>query len=162
MSSMMVFEGSVTVTPPPIMIPSANMLREVADDHFTQLLEQTASTAIEEVEEPIDYNQVVEQATDNNPSIPFFPNKLLSMWYYPLLIKTNDLYNATQVVAPFIYYHNRGQEVVGTMGQDKPLYAAPIYLTTPTPTHLPIPLTNSQILQFSTKNPHAYAIDKML
>ena len=48
------------------------------------------------------------------------------------------------------------------MGRDKPLYAAPVYLSTPNPTHLPIPLTNLQVLQFSSKNPHAYAIDEML
>jgi len=65
-------------------------------------------------------------------------------------------------VAPFIYYHNRGQEVVGTMGRDQPLYTTPVYLSTPNPTHLPIPMTNSQILQFSTENPQAYAIDETL
>ncbi len=65
-------------------------------------------------------------------------------------------------MAPYIYYRNLGQEVVGTMGRDKPLYAAPIYLSTPNPTHLPIPLTNSQILQFSRENPRAYAIDETL
>ncbi len=48
------------------------------------------------------------------------------------------------------------------MGRDKPLYATPIYLSTPNPTHLPIPLTNTQVLQFSRENPHAYAIDETL
>ncbi len=48
------------------------------------------------------------------------------------------------------------------MGHDQPIYAAPVYLSTPNPTHLPIPLTNSQILQFSRENPHAYAIDETL
>ncbi len=48
------------------------------------------------------------------------------------------------------------------MGQNQPLYTAPVYLTTPNPTHLPIPLTNTQILQFLAENPHAYVIDKML
>ncbi len=48
------------------------------------------------------------------------------------------------------------------MGRDQPIYAAPIYLSTPNPTHLPIPLTNTQILQFSRENPRAYAIDEML
>ncbi len=65
-------------------------------------------------------------------------------------------------MAPFIYYRNQGQEVVGTMGRDKPLYAAPVYLSTPNPTHLPIPLTNSQVLQFSRESPRAYAIDETL
>ncbi len=65
-------------------------------------------------------------------------------------------------MAPYIYYRNQGQEVVGTMGHDKPLYTAPVYLSTPNPTHLPIPITNSQLLQFSRENPHAYAIDETL
>ncbi len=48
------------------------------------------------------------------------------------------------------------------MGCDKPLYAAPIYLSTPNPTHLPIPITNSQLLQFLRENLRAYAIDETL
>ncbi len=67
-----------------------------------------------------------------------------------------------QVVAPFIYYRNRGQEVIGMMGRDQPIYAAPVYLSTPNLTHLPIPLTNTQLLQFLNENPRAYAIDKTL
>ncbi len=48
------------------------------------------------------------------------------------------------------------------MGRNQPLYAAPVYLSTPNPTHLPIPMTNSQILQFSAENLQAYAIDETL
>ncbi len=44
----------------------------------------------------------------------------------------------------------------------QPIYAAPVYLSTPNPTHLPIPLTNLQLLQFSNENPRTYAIDKTL
>ncbi len=48
------------------------------------------------------------------------------------------------------------------MGRDQPLYAAPVYLSTPNPTHLPIPLTSSQIHQFSSEDPRAYALDETL
>ncbi len=149
-------------TPPPVMIPSADMIREMAKDRFLQFTEELSTTVIEEVEEPIDYHRTTDQATDDNPGLPFFPNLPSSFRYYPLIICTDDSYNATQTVAPYIYYRNQGQEVVGTMGRDKPLYATPIYLSTPNPTHLPIPLTNTQLLQFSRENPHAYAIDEML
>ena len=134
----------------------------MAKDCFLAFIRDTTTTAIEEVEEPINYDRVPEQPTDNDPGLPFFPNRPSSLRYYPLLIRTNDSHHTTQVVAPFIYYRNRGQEVIGTMGHDQPLYAAPVYLSTPNPTHLPILMTNSQILQFSAENPHAYAINKML
>jgi len=152
-----------TATPPPVMIPLADMIREMAEDRFLKFTEDLAATVVEEVEEPIDYNRTANQTdNDNDPGLPFFPNLPSSFRYYLILIHSDDSYHATQVVAPFIYYRNQGQEVVGTMGRDKPLYAAPVYLSTPNPTHLPIPLTNSQILQFSRENPRAYAIDEML
>ncbi len=161
-SSRTVVEGDAA-TPPPVMIPSADMIREMAEDQFLQFTEDLPATVIEEVEEPIDYHHTADQPTnDNDLGIPFFPNKPSSFRYYPLLIRTDNMHHATQIVAPFIYYRNQGQEVVGTMGRDKPLYAAPVYLSTPNPTHLPIPLTNTQVLQFSRENPRAYAIDETL
>ena len=45
-----------TVTPPPVMIPSADMIREMAKDRFLQFTEELSATVIEEVEEPIDYH----------------------------------------------------------------------------------------------------------
>ncbi len=162
-SSRTVVEERDAATPPPVMIPSADMIREMAEDQFLRFTEDLAPTIVEEVKEPIDYHHTADQPPhDDDPGLPFFPNAPSSLRYYPLLIRTDDSYNATQVVAPFIYYRNRGQEVVGTMGRDKPLYAAPVYLSTPNPTHLPIPLTNSQLLQFSRENPRAYAIDETL
>ncbi len=149
------------ITLPPVMIPSADMIREMAEDRFLEFTNQVA-TVIEEVEEPIDYSRTAEQPRDDNPGLPFFPNHPSSFHYYPILIRTDDSYHATQVVAPFIYYRNQGQEVVGTMGRDQPIYATPVYLSTPNLTHLPIPLTNSQVLQFSRENPHTYTIDEML
>jgi len=74
----------VSITPPPIMIPSADMLREMAEDQFLTFTEQV--TTVEEVEEPIDYHRVTEQPTDDNPGLPFFPNRPSSFRYYPLLI----------------------------------------------------------------------------
>ncbi len=41
-------------------------------------------------------------------------------------------------------------------------YAGPVYLHTPNLVQLPIPLTNTQIQQFSTEDPHAYAINEVL
>ncbi len=155
---MVVEEAMATL--PPIMIPSADMIHEMVEDRFLEFTNQV--TRIEEVEEPIDYERVADQPTDDDPRLPFFPNRPSSLRYYPLLIRTDDSHHAMQVVAPFIYYRNRGQEVIGTMGRDQPVYATLVYLSTPNPTHLPIPLTNSQILQFSNENPRAYAIDKML
>jgi len=151
-----------TTTPPPVMILSADMIREMAEDCFLKFTEQVSATIIEEVKEPINYSRTAEQPTDNDPGLPFFPNLSSSFRYYPLLICSSNSYHATQVVAPFIYYRNQGQEVVGTMGRDQPLYTAPVYLSTPNPTHLPIPITNSQLLQFSRENPRAYAVDEML
>jgi len=57
------------------MIPSADMLREMAEDRFLQFTEDLATTVVEEVEEPIDYNRVAEQENDDDsPGLPFFPN----------------------------------------------------------------------------------------
>src|SRR6266568_5370998 len=46
-------------TPPPVMIPSADMVREALDDQFIDMLESLASAAtrIEMVEEPINYHR---------------------------------------------------------------------------------------------------------
>src|SRR6266702_3167509 len=102
-------------TPPPVMIPSADMIREMAEDRFLEFTEDLTATVVEEVEEPIDYNRMTTQADNNdNPGLPFFPNLPSSFRYYPLLIRSDDSYHAAQIIAPFIYYRNQGQEVVGT------------------------------------------------
>ncbi len=44
------------VTPPPVMIPSADMIREMAEDRFLQFTEDLSTMVVEEVEEPIDYH----------------------------------------------------------------------------------------------------------
>ncbi len=48
------------------------------------------------------------------------------------------------------------------MKQGAAPYGAPVYLHTPNPVQLPIPLTNTQIRQFAKEDPWAYAIDKVL
>ncbi len=68
------------------MIPSANMIREMAEDQFLTFTEQVTHATAEEVEEPIDYHRVAEQPTDDDPGLPFFPNCPSSFHYYPLLI----------------------------------------------------------------------------
>jgi len=62
------------VTPPPVMIPSADMIREMAEDQFLQFTEELTTTVVEDVEEPINYDRVTEEPTDNDPGLPFFPN----------------------------------------------------------------------------------------
>ncbi len=45
-------------TPPPVIIPSADMIREAPDSSFTTMLKSLASAAtrIEMIEEPINYH----------------------------------------------------------------------------------------------------------
>src|SRR6266704_1166046 len=73
-----------SVTPPPVMIPSADMIREMAEDRFLQFTEDLATTVVEDVEEPIDYHQTTSQPDDYHPGLPFFPNLPTSFRYYPL------------------------------------------------------------------------------
>ncbi len=131
-------------TPPPIMIPSANTVRSMPSNAFLTMLENLASTRVKVVEEPIDYNREPEVNDDEDPGLPFFPNKPASLCFYPLYIPCSDTTNE-KVLAPYIYYRNRGQEVVGCMKKGAAPYAGPVYLHTPNPVQLPILLTNTQI-----------------
>src|SRR6266571_3299025 len=150
-------------TPPPVLIPSADMIREAPDSSFVTMLESLASAAtrVEMVEEPIDYDREPEVEVDDDLGLPYFPNNPASLRFYPLYIPQND-HTDEKVVAPYIYYRNHNQEVVGCMKRDAPPYAAPVYIHTPNPVQLPIPLTNTQICQFSRDDPRAYAIDEVL
>src|SRR6266702_1187474 len=58
-------------TPPPVMIPSADMVREALDDQFINMLESLASAAtrIEMVEEPINYHREPEADDDEDPGL---------------------------------------------------------------------------------------------
>ncbi len=149
--------------PPPVIIPSADTIRSMPTNAFVNMLESLASiaTRVEIVEEPIDYNCEPEVEDDDDPGLPYFPNNPASLRFYPLYIpRTDD--TDKRVIAPYIYYHNKNQEVVGCMKRGSVPYAGPIYIHTPNPVHLPIPLTNTQIQQFSNEDPHAYTIDKVL
>jgi len=150
-------------TPPPLIIPSANMIRETPDSSFVTMLESLASAAtrIEMVEEPINYHREEEVVEDDDPGLPYFPNNPASLQFYPLYIPKSDD-DIDKVLAPYIYYRNHYQEVVGCMKRGAPPYAAPVYLHTPNPIQLPIPLTNTQIQQFAREDPQAYAIDEVL
>ena len=103
-------------TPPPVIIPSTDMIREAPDSSFVNMLESLASAAtrIEMVEEHIDYHREEEVIEDDDPGLPYFPNNPTSLRLYPLYIpKDND--DTTKVLAPYIYYRNHYQEVVGCM-----------------------------------------------
>ena len=113
------------------------------------------------IEEPIDYHREEEVIEDDDPGLPYFPNNPTSLRFYPLYIP-RDNNDTTKVLAPYIYYRNHYQEVVGCMKRGAPPYAAPVYLHTPNPVQLPIPLTNTQIRQFARDDPRAYAIDEVL
>ena len=150
-------------TPPPVFIPSANMLREAPNSSFVTMLESLASAAtrVEMVEEPINYHREEEVVEDDDPGLPYFPNNPASLCFYPLYIPRND-HTDEKVIAPYIYYRNQSQEVVGCMKRGAPPYATPVYIHTPNPVQLPIPLTNTQVQQFARDDPRAYAIDEVL
>src|SRR6266568_2881271 len=60
-------------TPPPLMIPSADTIRETPHATFVDMLESLASAAtrIEMVEEPIDYHREAEEEEDDDPGLPY-------------------------------------------------------------------------------------------
>ncbi len=150
-------------TPLLVIIPSADMIREAPDLSFINMLKSLASAAtqIEMIEEPINYHRKEESEEDDDPGLPYFPNNPASLRFYPLYIPCNDD-NTDKVLAPYIYYRNQYQEVVGCMKRGELPYATPVYLHSPNPVQLPIPLTNTQIQQFARENPRAYAIDEVL
>ncbi len=60
-------------TPPPVIIPSADMIREAPDASFITMLESIASAAtrVEMVEESIDYNHEPDVEVDDDPGLPY-------------------------------------------------------------------------------------------
>ncbi len=87
------------------MIPSANTIRTMPTEAFVTMIESlaNAATRVEEVEEPINYNRESEPETDEDPGLPYFPNKPTSFQFYPLFIPKDDNTDE-RVVAPYIYY----------------------------------------------------------
>ncbi len=150
-------------TPPPVMIPSTDMIREMPDVNFMDMLKSLAgaTTRIEMVEEPINYEHEPNVDEDEDPGLPYFPNKPASLRFYPIYIpKSNN--SDEKVLAPYIYYRNKSQEVIRCMKRGAPPYATPVYLHTPNPVQLPIPLTNTQIQQFASEDPRTYTINEVL
>ncbi len=150
-------------TPLLLIIPSADTIREAPHTTFIDMLESlsSAATRIEMIEEPINYHRETEEEEDEDPGLPYFPNNPASLRFYPLYIPC-DKHTDEKVLAPYIYYRNKEQEVVGCMKRGASPYAGPVYLHTPNPVQLPIPLTKTQIRQFAVDDPCAYAIDKVL
>jgi len=91
------------------------------------------------LDSPIDYNQMdqdKENSDPNNLGLPFFPNNLKSTCYYPLYICLEDPSpeGPAQVLAKYIFYRKKGQEVVGCMGKGEPWYSNSVYLVAHPPT----------------------------
>src|SRR6266702_8951296 len=95
----------------------------------------SAATRIEMIEEPINYHREEEVEEGDDPGLPYFPNNPASLRFYPLYIPQNDN-SIEKVLAPYIYYRNHYQEVVGCMKRGAPPYAAPVYIHTPNPVQL--------------------------
>src|SRR6266704_577752 len=89
-------------TPPPVMIPSADMNREAPDSRFVNMLEilASAATRLETIEEPIDYHRQPEVEDDDDPGLLYFPNNPASLRFYPLYIPRSDQ-NDEKVLAPY-------------------------------------------------------------
>ncbi len=79
-------------TPPPVMIPSTNTIREMPNTSFITMLESLAgaATRIKMVEEPIDYEHKANIDMNKEPGLPYFPNKPTSLCFYPLYIPKAD------------------------------------------------------------------------
>ncbi len=88
---------------------------------------------------PINYDQMDEEKENkdpNNPGLPFSPNNPTSTQYYPLYIWLDDLSpdRLAHVLAKYIFYRKKGQEVVGCMGKGQPWYGDSVYLVVHLPT----------------------------
>ena len=104
-------------------------------------------------DEVINYHRTpVEDEEDNNPGLPFFPNLPHSIHYYPIMIPRSDN-DSTCMVAPYIFYHDNNQHVVGCMGRNQPPYAEPVYLQPVNPPIcIPIPIPDLHLAQFQHKH----------
>jgi len=116
---------------------------------------------------PIDYNREADKENDdpNDPGLPFFPNNPTSTHYYPLYIHTEDPPSTdgpTRVLAKYIFYRKKGQEVVGCMGKGEPWYGDLVFLVTHLPTQVMVPMTMTQVEMFHPDDSRAYAIDEAL
>ncbi len=119
------------------------------------------------LDSPIDFNCMDEEKENedpNDPGLPFFPNNPTSTQYYPLYIRLDDPSpdRPARVLAKYIFYRKKGQEVVGCMGKGEPWYSDSVYLVAHPPTRCAVPMTTTQVDMFHPNNSRAYAIDEAL
>src|SRR6266702_916941 len=119
------------------------------------------------LDSPIDYERMDEEKENedpNDPGLPFFPNNPTSLRYYPLYIQLNDPSpdGPARVLAKYIFYHKKGQEVVGCMGKGEPWYGDSVYLVAHPPTRMAVPMTTTQLDMFHPDDSRAYVINKAL
>ncbi len=114
---------------------------------------------------PIDYEREADKENDdpNDPGLPFFPNNPTSTRYYPLYIRTEGTPTEdgpARVLAKYIFYRKKGQEVVSCMGKGEPWYGDSVYLVTHPPTRCAVPMTTTQVEMFHPDDSQAYTIDE--
>ncbi len=119
------------------------------------------------LDSPIDYNRMDEEKENedpNDPGLPFFPNNPTSSRYYPLYIRLDNPSpdGPARVLAKYIFYRKKGQEVVGCMGKGEPWYGDSVYLVAHPPTRMAVPMTTTQVDMFHPDDSRAYAIDEAL
>ncbi len=91
------------------------------------------------LDSPIDYDRMDEEKENEDPNdlgLPFFPNNPMSTRYYPLYIRLDDPSpdGPARVLAKYIFYRKKGQEVVGCMGKGESWYGDSVYLVVHPPT----------------------------
>ena len=91
------------------------------------------------LDSPINYEQMDKDKENKDPNdlgLPFFPNNPSSSHYYPLYIQLNNPSpeGPACVLAKYIFYCKKGQEVVGCMGKGEPWYGDSVYLVAHPPT----------------------------
>src|SRR6266702_1312510 len=119
------------------------------------------------LDSPINYDRAEEDKENedpNDPGLPFFPNNPTSSHYYPLYLRIEDLSpdGPARVLAKYIFYHKKGQEVVGCMGKGQPWYSDSVYLVAHPPTRVAVLMTTTQVEMFHPDDSHTYAINKAL
>ncbi len=105
-----------------------------------------------------------ENEDPNDLGLPFFPNNPTSTRYYPLYIclKDPNPNRPARVLAKYIFYRKKGQEVVGCMGKGEPWYGDSVYLVAHPPTRCAVLMTTMQLDMFHPDNSWTYAIDEAL
>ncbi len=119
------------------------------------------------LDSPINYDQMDEDKENddpNDPGLPFFPNNPTSSCFYPLYIRLEDPNpdGPARVLAKYIFYCKKGQEVVGCMGKGEPWYGDSVYLVAHPPTRCAVLMTTMQVEMFHPDNSRTYTINEAL